>query len=77
LFFDRLVHHTHSFSKHVLDKRQYNSEIVTSVVVKLKLFSLSKTRRITAPHYIKKNKKPGSKGRPDTKDPLRGPKTRI
>jgi hypothetical protein len=44
-------------------------------VVKLKLFSLSKTRRITAPHYIKKNKKPGSKGRPDTKDPLRGPKT--
>jgi hypothetical protein len=37
----------------------------------------SKTRRRTAPHYIKKRKKPGSKGRPNTKDPSQGPETRI
>ena len=34
-------------------------------------------RRRTAPHYIKKKKTLGSKGRPNIKDPSREPETRI
>jgi hypothetical protein len=36
-----------------------------------------KTGKRTAPHYIKKKKKPESKERPNAKDPSWGPETRI
>jgi hypothetical protein len=41
------------------------------------IFFFSKNAEKTAPQYIKKKKKLWYKGRPNTKDPLRGTKTRI